>query len=153
MLRNVIPSNPFQLHEFYTPNMFIKVIFNNIIFALCLYQLTLSSNSMSKARLYKLIAEFVAIAFQYFYLCNMSDLLDDCNTKVERAITNSEWHNCSNRTRRDLCMILRRVQQQNHLRFYDGMIILSRYYFMRVAKVSYSMVNFMKIKDVQPPKD
>ncbi|KAL1457063.1 hypothetical protein WDU94_001736 [Cyamophila willieti] len=128
-------------------NIFMKIFFNNLIFALFLFQLTLSSISMSKARLCKLVAEFVAFGIQYFYLCNKSDLLDDCNGNILRAIGNSGcWMRCSSQTRRDLCMLIRRVQKPNHLRFFQGAIIISRDYFMRVVKLSYSLVNFMRIK-------
>ncbi|KAI5700682.1 hypothetical protein M8J75_001969 [Diaphorina citri] len=78
-----------EMYQFYSPNMFIKIFINNLMFALCLYQLVLSSTSMSNARRYKMFAQFMAIGSQYFYLCICSETLDDCNTKIERAIGNT----------------------------------------------------------------
>uniref|UniRef100_A0A8D8T7E3 Uncharacterized protein n=1 Tax=Cacopsylla melanoneura TaxID=428564 RepID=A0A8D8T7E3_9HEMI len=126
--------------------MLFKVMLNNVLFALCLYQLTASSfKSISKARLYKLVLEFMAVFVQYYYLCHSSETLDDLQIRVNRAITRSLWFKCSNNTRRDICMLLRRTQGPNHLNFYDGAIVLSRAYFLSVVKLSYTFVNFMRL--------
>uniref|UniRef100_A0A8D8W000 Uncharacterized protein n=2 Tax=Cacopsylla melanoneura TaxID=428564 RepID=A0A8D8W000_9HEMI len=137
-----------EFYQLYSTNMFIKIFFSNIIFSLFLYQLTLTSpSSISSAlRYYKLVAEFVFFGYQHFFLCNSSDLLDNCNGNILRAVRNSAWMTCSSRTRKDLCFLVRRVQRPNHLRFYQG-AVLSRDYFRRVFRVSYGFVNFLRFKD------
>uniref|UniRef100_A0A8D9BG15 Odorant receptor 85d n=1 Tax=Cacopsylla melanoneura TaxID=428564 RepID=A0A8D9BG15_9HEMI len=135
-----------KLNQFFYTNIIIKTFFNNLIFILFLYQLTLPSAFTSKARLYKLIIEFVAFGFMHFYLCHCSDLLDDCNEKILHAIRNSDWMRCSLETRRGLCFLVRRVQRPNHLRFCGGAIVLSRYHFLRFVKLSYNVVNCMRLK-------
>uniref|UniRef100_A0A8D8R8S4 Uncharacterized protein n=1 Tax=Cacopsylla melanoneura TaxID=428564 RepID=A0A8D8R8S4_9HEMI len=138
------PNSRFQFHQFYSPLMFIKMFFSDLIFALFLYQLTLSS-TVSKVQLYKVLVEFFAFAFYLYSVCYVSEELDTCNVKIERAFGNSGWIKCSGKTCLDLCFLIRRVQRPNHLRFYEGFIVLSRSYYLKVVKASYSMVNFMRL--------
>uniref|UniRef100_A0A8D8YLS6 Uncharacterized protein n=1 Tax=Cacopsylla melanoneura TaxID=428564 RepID=A0A8D8YLS6_9HEMI len=136
----------FQLRKFNNPIMLFKIVLNNMLFALCTYQLTSSDfKSMSKARLYKFLLEFTGVFVQFYYLCHSSEKLDDWQSRVNRAITESHWYKCSKGTRRDICMLLRRTQGPNHLSFYDGAIVLSRAYFLSVVKCSYNFVNFMRM--------
>ncbi|KAL1453612.1 hypothetical protein WDU94_009939 [Cyamophila willieti] len=126
--------------------MLCKIVLSNLMFALCLYQLTASSiKSISKARLYKLVLEFMSVLFEYFLLCHFSETLDDSSARINRAITKSHWYKCSKDTRRDLCMLLRRTHGPNHLNFYKGVIVLSRAYFLSVVRLSYSFVNYMRL--------
>uniref|UniRef100_A0A8D8X2N8 Uncharacterized protein n=1 Tax=Cacopsylla melanoneura TaxID=428564 RepID=A0A8D8X2N8_9HEMI len=126
--------------------MLFKVILNNILIALCLYQLTANSTkSISKARLYKIVLEFMGIFFEYYICVHFSERLDDFQSRVNRAISKSHWYKCSKSTRRDILMLLRRTQGPNHLNFYDGAIVLSRAYFLSVVKLSYTFVNFMRL--------
>ncbi|KAL1462901.1 hypothetical protein WDU94_014704 [Cyamophila willieti] len=135
-----------MLSRFYSPIMLCKVILSNLLFALCLYQLTASSSqSMSKVRFYKLVLEFISVFVTYYYLCHSSERLDDWQSRVNRAITKSHWYTCSKNTRRDVCMFLRRTQGPNHLNFYGKALVLGRAYFMSVVKVSYSFVNYMRL--------
>ncbi|KAL1450986.1 hypothetical protein WDU94_003288 [Cyamophila willieti] len=135
-----------KLRRFYSPIMLSKVILSNLLFMLCLYQLTASSiKYISKARLYKLVLEFIGVLSEYFLLCYFSEKLDDSQICVNRAIVKSHWYKCSKNTRRDICMLLRRTQGSNHLSFYKGVIVLSRGYFLSVVRLSYSFVNFMRL--------
>ncbi|KAL1454362.1 hypothetical protein WDU94_010631 [Cyamophila willieti] len=135
-----------KLHRFYSPIMLAKVILSNLLFMLCLYQLTASSiKYISKARFYKLVLEFIGVLIEYFLLCHFSEKLDDSQICVNRAIVKSHWYKCSKNTRRDICMLLRRTQGSNHLSFYKGVIVLSRGYFLSVVRLSYSFVNFMRL--------
>ncbi|KAI5725524.1 odorant receptor Or2-like [Diaphorina citri] len=144
--KNLISAQS-KLQNLYSAGMFIKVVFNNIMFALCLYQLTLSNtNTVSKFRVYKLTLEFLTVAVTYYYLCHCSEILDDCNSKLCDAIWNSRWYHCSRHVQKDLIMFLRRVQRPNHLKCLHGAIILSHVYFLGVVKVSYSFVNCMRFK-------
>uniref|UniRef100_A0A8D8Z4W0 Uncharacterized protein n=1 Tax=Cacopsylla melanoneura TaxID=428564 RepID=A0A8D8Z4W0_9HEMI len=126
--------------------MFLIISVCSLCLSLCLYQLTLSSASLSFMTLNKFIAEFLTVSGVCLYICHCSDSLDDCHAKLRRAITQSDWYRCSTRTKQDLCFLLRRLQRPNHLKFNRGFLILSREFFVKVVKLSYSFVNFMKLK-------
>ncbi|KAL1465386.1 hypothetical protein WDU94_004964 [Cyamophila willieti] len=126
--------------------MFAKVITNNMFVVLTLYQLTVTDpTSVGKVRLYKLLLELIGVLYGYYYLCHCSEALDDAQRRVTIAVASSHWFKCSSATRRKVCMLLMRTQKPNHLKFHQGIIVLSRAYFWSVAKLSYSFVNFMKI--------
>ncbi|KAL1456116.1 hypothetical protein WDU94_000868 [Cyamophila willieti] len=131
-----------------SPLIMLIVFLNNLMFVLCLYQLVMDSSNLSPIRYYSMTGNFIALMVASFSFCNTSEITDDCNIMMVNAIKCSSWHKATNQTRRYLCIILRRVQLSNHLSFYEGMIILSRYLFLRVVRVGYSFVNFMKSKNV-----
>ncbi|KAL1457028.1 hypothetical protein WDU94_001705 [Cyamophila willieti] len=137
---------PMALLHLYNTGMFLTISVCSMCLSLCLYQLTLSSGTLSKITLYKYAFEFIGVTGDYFYLCYCSDTLDDCHAMLRRAITDSDWYRCSNKTKQDLCIFLRRLQRPNHLRFNQGFIVLSKEFFVKVVKVSYSFVNFLRLK-------
>ncbi|KAI5743779.1 hypothetical protein M8J77_022094 [Diaphorina citri] len=97
-------------------------------------------------RIFKFFIEFITVATQYFFLNNCSEVMDDCNTMVCRSITFSHWQHCTRDTKRGLMSLLRIVQRPNHLKFYGGMIILSRVFYLNAVKIAYSFVNFMRMQ-------
>ncbi|KAI5752863.1 hypothetical protein M8J77_021237 [Diaphorina citri] len=125
------------------------LIANNILFSLCLYQMVVNPTKLSQYRLFKFIAEFIAVTIEHFLILNTSEQVDDCNVLMRQAITNSGWHKCTNRTRRDICMLLRRVQIPNYLKCTGGAIVASRIFFLKLVKLSYSFVNFMRLKSIE----
>ncbi|KAL1458461.1 hypothetical protein WDU94_008613 [Cyamophila willieti] len=134
------------LTEIFDPAIFVALSMSSVTLSICLYQLTLSSSlSLPTTTIIKYILEFLGSVCNYFYLCHCSDILDDCHAKLRQAITNSDWYRCSNRTKQDLCIFLRRLQRPNHLTFSQGFLILSREFFVKVFKASYSFVNFMQL--------
>ncbi|KAI5721870.1 hypothetical protein M8J76_000223 [Diaphorina citri] len=132
-----------QCVKLLSPIVLSLVMGHTIIFTLGLCQLVLSRTELSPQRLFTFISEFVAEAFAYFILCNCSEIANDCNLILCKAINTCSWTNCSSQTRRDISILLRRVQQPNHLRFYSGALILSRAYFLKVLKVAYTFLNFV----------
>lgn len=136
----------FQLLELWSPVMFVFIIANNFMFCLCLYQMVLSPTALSPMRYLKFSGEIAAVAMAYFLLCNASEILDDGNASMERAVLNCAWHKCSVDTRRDLCLILRRLHRRNHLRFYNGAVVLGRRFFLGVLRLTYSFFNFMRLR-------
>ncbi|KAL1461101.1 hypothetical protein WDU94_013032 [Cyamophila willieti] len=135
-----------MFQKFYSPVMFAKILMSNTILTLILYQVTTTDfNSVAKARVYKALVEFIGVIYVYYYLCHCSETLDDAQRRVTVAVASSYWFKCSNTTRRQVCMLLRRTQIPNHFKFYQGLIILSRAFFYSVAQVSYSYVNYMKL--------
>uniref|UniRef100_A0A8D8VQ11 Uncharacterized protein n=1 Tax=Cacopsylla melanoneura TaxID=428564 RepID=A0A8D8VQ11_9HEMI len=113
------------------------------LISLCVYQLVAASSELSPMRYIKLLASFVGIMCEFYLICNSSEEADDCNMLLANAVKYSSWEKCNYRTRRDLRMMLRRVQCPNHLRFNQGLVVLSRVYFLKIVKVAYSFVNFM----------
>uniref|UniRef100_A0A8D8X680 Uncharacterized protein n=1 Tax=Cacopsylla melanoneura TaxID=428564 RepID=A0A8D8X680_9HEMI len=122
---------------------------NYIVFVLCLYILVASNIPLSPQRYFKFLGEFTIFLLEFFLICNSSELMDDCSGMVRDAVNTSNWINCSKQARRDLRMILRRVQVPNHLRFHQGTVVLNRLFFLKVFKVVYSFVNFMRVMSVQ----
>ncbi|KAL1453140.1 hypothetical protein WDU94_007310 [Cyamophila willieti] len=135
--------------EVISPFMFALVISNIEYIVLCLYQMVASSDNISLLRYLKFVGVFFVVLLEFFLICcNSSEVADDCNEMMVNAIKQCRWEMCSDQTRRELCMILRRVQRPNHLKFNEGMIILSRFLFLKVVKLAYSFVNFMRFKTV-----
>ncbi|KAI5727605.1 hypothetical protein M8J77_004516 [Diaphorina citri] len=77
-------------------------------------------------------------------LHNSSEIMDDCNAMVCRSINSSHWQHCTLDTKRGLMSLLRICQRPNHLEFYGGVIIPSRDFFLKVIKIAYSFVNFIR---------
>lgn len=118
---------------------------NNLMLAICMYQLLANPQSLSVTRLVKFILDIAAVLTEFYYLCYCSERLDECNARLRRAVVNCDWHRCSNDTRLALCMFLRKVQEKNHLHFFHGLVFFSNELFLKVIKVSYSFVNFMRL--------
>ncbi|KAL1453582.1 hypothetical protein WDU94_009913 [Cyamophila willieti] len=132
-----------------SPFMSVLVVVNIEFIVLCFYQMVASSTDISLLRYLKFVAVFFAVMLEFFLICcNSSEVADDCNAMMVNAIKQCGWENCTNQTRRDLCILLRRVQRPNHLKFNQGMIVLSRLLFIKVVKLAYSFVNFMRVKTV-----
>ncbi|KAL1460539.1 hypothetical protein WDU94_012516 [Cyamophila willieti] len=110
-----------------------------------LYQIMFFNPELSRMRFAKLNMESATIFAAIFFLMNVSEISDDCNGMMRRALAECSWNNCSSKTQRELCMLLRRVQCCHHMKFYDGAIVLSRVFFMDITKFAYSFVNFVKI--------
>lgn len=148
-LTSIVTSFSFQLINLVSPLALGILIANNILFSLCLYQMVVNPTKLSQYRLFKFIAEFIAVTIEHFLILNTSEQVDDCNVLMRQAITNSGWHKCTNRTRRDICMLLRRVQIPNYLKCTGGAIVASRIFFLKLVKLSYSFVNFMRLKSIE----
>ncbi|XP_026685350.1 uncharacterized protein LOC113470827 [Diaphorina citri] len=127
-----------------TPIVLPLVVFTNLAFSICLYQLTDTSSSLSKVRKCKFLFEIITLTLQYFFLNNSSEIMDDCNAMVCRSINSSHWQHCTLDTKRGLMSLLRICQRPNHLEFYGGVIIPSRDFFLKVIKIAYSFVNFIR---------
>ncbi|KAL1462430.1 hypothetical protein WDU94_014264 [Cyamophila willieti] len=76
----------------------------------------------------------------------MSEIAADCNVLLNTALINAEWTKCSITTRKDLCMLIRRVQCTDYLSFNGGAILTNRIFYLKLIKVAYTFVNFMKLK-------
>uniref|UniRef100_A0A8D8Z3Y1 Uncharacterized protein n=1 Tax=Cacopsylla melanoneura TaxID=428564 RepID=A0A8D8Z3Y1_9HEMI len=113
--------------------------------ALLIYQVMFFDSKLSRMRFIKLNMEVVAVFGDLFYLINVSEISDDCNGLLRRALVDCSWTKCSSKTRRDICMLLRRVQRSHHMKFYDGAIVLSRVFFLNITKIAYRFVNFVRI--------
>uniref|UniRef100_A0A8D8SML2 Uncharacterized protein n=1 Tax=Cacopsylla melanoneura TaxID=428564 RepID=A0A8D8SML2_9HEMI len=124
--------------------MFSSLSCLSLALILTLWQITLSSESLTVITFSKYFCEFMGIAAWYYYLCHCSDLLDDCQIKLSRALYNSHWYQCTSRTQKDLIVFLRRVQQPNLLVFNRGFSILNKALFVRAAKSAYSFVSFIR---------
>ncbi|KAL1458490.1 hypothetical protein WDU94_008636 [Cyamophila willieti] len=128
--------------------MFGIILANNIIIPLCLYQMvTADSGTISIMRYFKFIAELIATLMQYYFMCNASEMADDCHGALRTALVRSRWDRCSYGMRRDLLMLVRQAQRPNYMSFYNGAIVLSRVQFSKVVKVAYTFINFMRTKD------
>lgn len=132
--------------EIYDTTMFVSICVLTLALSIVLYQLTLSTESLSYSRLLKFLFEFLANAVQYYCLCHYSEVLDDCRIKLCRAVGYSAWYQCSNRTQRDLCFLLRQLQRPNHLTFVRGYLVLTKDFFVSMVKCSYSFVSLMRVK-------
>ncbi|KAL1464816.1 hypothetical protein WDU94_004429 [Cyamophila willieti] len=126
--------------------MILFISMASLALCLCLYQLTLSSNTLSYIILGKYVIELIAVGGDYYYHCYCSDILDDCHVMLCRAIINSSWYQCSNKNKQDLVFFLRRLQRPNHLKFTRGFIVHSKTFFVKIVKISYNFVNFLRLK-------
>ncbi|KAI5748102.1 hypothetical protein M8J77_021883 [Diaphorina citri] len=124
-----------------------KTSANFIAIALCLQQIIFTLKTLPFIFALKFFGGFIAYVVQSFFWCHCSELLDDCNIMICRAIRNSQWVKCDCDTRKDVCMLLRRAQRSNYLRFSQGTITLCRKHFLAIMKIAYSFVNFMKVKN------
>uniref|UniRef100_A0A8D8X4L1 Uncharacterized protein n=2 Tax=Cacopsylla melanoneura TaxID=428564 RepID=A0A8D8X4L1_9HEMI len=134
----------FQVTENISHMVIAVIISNMVLNSLCLSQLVVTSTHMSPFRYFEFAAEFASLLLEFFIVCNSSEMLDDCSIMVVNAIKYSNWHKCSSRTRRDVCVMLRRAQRPNHAKFHQGALVISRQLFMKVLKTVYSFVNFMR---------
>ncbi|KAL1461595.1 hypothetical protein WDU94_013475 [Cyamophila willieti] len=126
--------------------MYGAVFFNNILISLCLYQMVVDSSQLSWLRIFKFTAEFIAVSMEYFTHCYCSEMLDDCHGLMLSALNESRWECCTNQTKRDLVMLFRRVQKPNYWRLCNGAIVINSAFFLKVIKVAYTFVNFMRLK-------
>ncbi|KAL1453770.1 hypothetical protein WDU94_010083, partial [Cyamophila willieti] len=120
------------------------VLANNVLLVLCLYQLVASSTTLSPLRYFKFLAILSGMMIEFFAICNSSEVTDNASGMVVNAIKTSHWDKCTNETKRNLIILLRRVQRPNHLKFNNGMIVLSRLLFLKVVRVAYTFVNFIR---------
>uniref|UniRef100_A0A8D8QUR4 Uncharacterized protein n=1 Tax=Cacopsylla melanoneura TaxID=428564 RepID=A0A8D8QUR4_9HEMI len=119
----------------------------SLLLCLCLYQLTLSTESLSFIRLSQFVFEFLAACAWFYYLCHCSDKLDECQSKLCRALYNSSWYQCSSRrTQRDLIVFMRRLQRSNMLKFNQGSLVLNKGLFVKSAKFAYSFVSCIRVR-------
>uniref|UniRef100_A0A8D9BQS3 Uncharacterized protein n=1 Tax=Cacopsylla melanoneura TaxID=428564 RepID=A0A8D9BQS3_9HEMI len=112
---------------------------------LCLYQLTLSAESLSSVRMSKFVFQFLAIFLGYYSLCHSSNTLDECQTALSRSLYTSFWYQCTVGTKRDLLYFLARLQHPNHLKFSRGSLVLSKELFVRAIRFAYSFVNCIRM--------
>lgn len=119
---------------------------HNTTISLCLYQMV--NTSLSPLRVIRFTLQYATLLLEYFATCNSSDILHDCHDLLSSAVNTCQWETCTPSTRRDICLFLSRVQRPNHMQFFGGLIILRRYMFLSVLRVSYSFVNFMQIQRV-----
>uniref|UniRef100_A0A8D9BI19 Uncharacterized protein n=1 Tax=Cacopsylla melanoneura TaxID=428564 RepID=A0A8D9BI19_9HEMI len=133
----------FQFMESLRPFMFLHVLFNHVFLVLSLYQLVASSHHLTPLRYLKFLGTFYFVLCEFYVMCNSSEMSDECNIMLANAIKFCSWGKCTNRTRRDLCIILARVQRPNHLAFHNGVIVLGYTLFLKTTKAAYSYVNFM----------
>lgn len=115
------------------------------ILSLNLYQIMTLDLEVSKVRTIKLLCEFTTALVGYFMIVNISEISDDCNGLLRRALNGSAWDQCPYRTQRDICMLLRRLQRPNHLSFHEGALVLSRAFYLKNLKIAYSFMNYMTI--------
>uniref|UniRef100_A0A8D9BJM6 Uncharacterized protein n=1 Tax=Cacopsylla melanoneura TaxID=428564 RepID=A0A8D9BJM6_9HEMI len=101
--------------------------------------------ALSVFRLLKLILEAGTVLVGTFFLANMSELLDDCNGRMRTALADCSWINCACATQRDICILLRRVQCALHLKFCNGLIVVTRMKYLDAVKLAYSFVNYMRV--------
>ncbi|KAI5725638.1 hypothetical protein M8J77_018006 [Diaphorina citri] len=137
-----------KIVHMYSPFMLTKMILNNTVFALCMYQVSTNPADISRWRVFKLISEFVGVALELHLLCHSSERLDDCHARLRCSLVSVSLSQVSPRVKRSLCMLVRRGQRPNQLRFYQGALVISHSYFMHVVKFSYTFVNFMRLRSI-----
>uniref|UniRef100_A0A8D9AN58 Odorant receptor 22c n=2 Tax=Cacopsylla melanoneura TaxID=428564 RepID=A0A8D9AN58_9HEMI len=125
--------------------MFRIILVNGLLYVMSLYQITLFTSQASTFSSYKSMFEFLATNIEYFYFCYSSEALDDCYATLRRNLYDSPWYNCSLATRKDLIVLLRRLQRPNYLKFKFN-IMLSNAFFLQVLKRAYSFVNCMRAR-------
>ncbi|KAI5746034.1 hypothetical protein M8J76_016595 [Diaphorina citri] len=136
-----------ELTTLLSPAVALIVISTNLTISLCLYQMVVILDNKSGIRFYKSLIFFLAIAWKYYFICESAETYNTCSEDIRRSIINCNWHKCTNQTRRQLMFMFRRAQKINHLAFYRGVIILTRAYFLSVARVAYSFLNFMRLRN------
>ncbi|KAI5724501.1 hypothetical protein M8J77_003448 [Diaphorina citri] len=135
-----------EMTDLFEVNAFVQTSTNFIVIALCLHRLTSGFETMSFFHLFKCAEELSLYCAQCYFACYCSDLLDDCNIMICTAIRNSKWINCDSDTRKDIWMLLRRAQRPNILKFGQGFFQLRRELFLKVVKIAYNFVSFMRIR-------
>uniref|UniRef100_A0A8D8TL39 Odorant receptor n=1 Tax=Cacopsylla melanoneura TaxID=428564 RepID=A0A8D8TL39_9HEMI len=102
---------------------------------------------MSLVRNVKLIMQCCAVMAQFYFLFDTSEMTDDCHAVMRHALLQSGWVKSSSPARRDICILLRRIQVSNHFTFHNGAIRPGRVLFLKVMKTAYSFVNFMRFEN------
>lgn len=118
---------------------------NYLCIGLSLFQLVSNLSSLSTLRFLRFLSELFVLIVEYFLITDASEWSDSCSHELIRAIQESHWHKCSVSTRRNLCLVLRRLQTCNKLHFHLG-IVLSRPQFLNIIKVGYSFANTMRLQ-------
>lgn len=125
------------------------VIVNNMMLSLSLYEIMSNLHKISRIHLMDYVLIFFSIAAECYIFCNGSEALDDAQILFLRSLTQCDWQTISPASRRDICFIMRRVQTRNHIRLFNGLIVLSRAYICTVLHQAYKFVNFMHFKSVK----
>uniref|UniRef100_A0A8D8ZH24 Uncharacterized protein n=1 Tax=Cacopsylla melanoneura TaxID=428564 RepID=A0A8D8ZH24_9HEMI len=90
------------------------------------------------------MGNYFSLFLRTFFMSNLGELVDDCHIHLRNAvICDIPWGKVSNATRRDLCMILRRLERPHHFSHLGGLLIVSRAHFLELVKISYNAVSFV----------
>ncbi|KAL1452669.1 hypothetical protein WDU94_006876 [Cyamophila willieti] len=137
-----------QFMKMVHPFVVIIRIGNYMIFSLSLYQLTMHPFTPSWT-MFRCLSNFAAVLLQYYGFCEASEILDDNHILLRTSLCHSNWYKCSTITRRNIRMFLIRLHKENHLKFYKGMVVFSKPAFVALLRLSYQVVNLMRIQSLR----
>uniref|UniRef100_A0A8D8U6G6 Uncharacterized protein n=1 Tax=Cacopsylla melanoneura TaxID=428564 RepID=A0A8D8U6G6_9HEMI len=108
-----------------------------LILSLCVYQLVVFGPSV------RYIAQVSGSIADLLFLCEMSEIADNCNQMLIDSLVRSDWTKCCASVQKDVLMILRRAQRPNYFSFHGGVVQPSRVLMLKVLKTTYNFVNCM----------
>ncbi|KAL1449491.1 hypothetical protein WDU94_001993 [Cyamophila willieti] len=118
---------------------------NGMVFSLALYQLITHPLEPSWI-MFRCFCNFVTVMIQYYGFCDASETCDNYHIVMRRSLCYSNWFKCSMTTRRNIQMMLVRLYKPNHPTFYKGTVVFSKPNFVSLLKLSYQIVNMMRLK-------
>uniref|UniRef100_A0A8D9E892 Odorant receptor n=1 Tax=Cacopsylla melanoneura TaxID=428564 RepID=A0A8D9E892_9HEMI len=127
----------------------LMVVGNYLIASLALYQLTFQTETTSMIRLFKFLVEYILVLIQFYTYCNAAESLDDNQSNTRNSVYFSAWYRLCPSVRRDMCVLLSRLLKSNHPSFFHGVIVLQNNVLTRLLKVSYQVVNLMRLKSAR----
>ncbi|KAI5700345.1 hypothetical protein M8J76_015457, partial [Diaphorina citri] len=133
-----------EYRRFITPLKDPVVIPVTTIFALGLYQ-TSSISDLSPHAIGKVFIELFLLLISSYDFIRQSERLQTCQDLLYASVARCARDRLSPRARRTLCMILMRSRSFAHLRFLNGVYLIDNELLIRLFKVSYSFINFMKV--------
>ncbi|KAI5725880.1 hypothetical protein M8J77_021186 [Diaphorina citri] len=135
-----------QLFSTYKPYLLVKVLLNNGMLALCMYQASTNPTDISPSRVFKLVSELVSIALEFFFICYCSERMDSCNARLRSSATRVAWESVSPRVRKTMLVLLKMVGGGNHLALYCKSLVIGCRYYLDAVKLALSFANFMRLQ-------
>uniref|UniRef100_A0A8D9E518 Uncharacterized protein n=1 Tax=Cacopsylla melanoneura TaxID=428564 RepID=A0A8D9E518_9HEMI len=129
-----------KLWQVINPLALLTLFCITLFLSLSVYQLVVFGPSL------RYIAQVSGITAGICFLCEMSEIANNCNQMLTNSLLRSDWTKCCAAARKDVLMILRRTQRPNYFSFHGGVVRPSRSLILKVLKATYSFVNCMRVR-------
>ncbi|XP_026683351.1 uncharacterized protein LOC103514635 [Diaphorina citri] len=117
-----------------------------ILWLLAFYQMAYMSH-LPMFNFFKITMEFLLTLLNYFHLTIQSERLNSCNERIAQAITQCSWYNCSPAMRKKIGVFVNSVRRSRRLCLLGNSVRLSKPNLLRILRMAFSFVNFMRIEN------